>query len=1012
MRSWRAVQRWVWLATALGLLVVPHAAQALRPDKRLTQYVYRAWDSEQGLPQNSVIALAQTQDGYLWIATQEGLVRFDGIAFKVYDRRNAPEIKHPFISALLADRSGGLWIGTNGGGLTRMLDGRFEHFGEQAGLFGDTIFALHQTSSGALWVGSEAGLHLLEGARFRRYTTGDGLPHDVVRAITDAPDGTLWIGTDGGGVARFAGGAFNTLATKDGLGSDAIRALRVDSTGALWIGTRGGGLHELRDGRISRFTAADGLGSNGVWAIVEDRHHTLWIATDSGGVTRIVDGRFERFPVDHRLSTGAIYSLLEDREGTLWLGTDTRGVSQLVDGPITTWAEEEGLVPEVTWSVLQTRDGAVWIGTSEGLARFQGGKIRTWSRDDGLSGEMVMALEEDASGALWVGGTGGLDLWREGRRLARFRSTTFKDAVISTVRQQGADRVWFGTQLAGLHRLQPSTGDISSFGPEEGLTSKLISALLVGPGETLWVGTRQGLFRSVGERFVAVAPDKLSKTVITSLYLDGDGVLWAGTEGSGIVRIAGDEVRIISTADGLGNDTAYRILEDGLGFLWTSSNRGLWRVNKAELTALVAGSRSQVHSQRFGRSHGMKSPECQGGADPAGYRTRDGHLWFPTIKGVSVVDPSLIQRSPPPPPVYLESAIAEGLPLDLRVPVTLAPGTQNLQFEYAAPVFAHPKRVEYEYRLEGFDEDWVHAGERRIAYYSGLPPGDYVFTVRARNGGGPWSSDPPRYAFTLAPRFRQTVWFSMLWGLAAVLLVSFALIVWLLHLQRRQRALLAAMSERDRFISVASHELRTPVAALQLAVHVARRNAEKGLDRVERQARRLTGVVENLLQLAQLAQGNLPLQLETHDLVDWVATTVETQRPDAERMGATVQLHAAAPVVGTWDRERVTTIVRQLLSNAIRYGGPNLIDIQVTEREGFAELVVRDRGPGVDEKTREHLFQRFEGRPTREQLGGLGLGLWIARELVLSMEGTLTLRVPPDGGAAFLVRLPLRPSRR
>jgi ligand-binding sensor domain-containing protein/tRNA A-37 threonylcarbamoyl transferase component Bud32 len=796
----------------LMLVLAGGPALALDPTRALTQYLHDNWQTEQGLPQNTVQAICQTRDGYLWFGTQEGLVRFDGVRFTVFDKRNTPALVNHFVLALHEDPQGNLWIGVRGGGLVRLRDGAFTLLRDGLPTF--AVRAIYGDRAGNVWVGtSGGGLLRLRDGQLTTFTTKDGLSHDQVVALTEDRAGNLWVGTFGGGLNRFRDGKFTAFTTRDGLSDDQISALLEDRAGNLWVGTFNRGVNRFRDGVFTPFTTREGLSSDQVWSMLEDSDGNLWVGTDGGGLNRFHGGRFMALTTREGLPSDVVFSIFEDRERNLWIGTDLGGLNRLRDGKFLTLTTREGLSSDMVFSILEDRQGNMWMATEGGgLNRLTNGRVSAFTTKDGLSSDHLVSLAEDRAGNLWIGTRGGgLNRLRDGR----FTAYTTKDGlsydVVNSIFEDRAANLWIGTDGGGLNRM--SNGRFSTYTMKEGLSQDRVVAIHEDRQGGLWLGTSGGgldLFKD-GRFTVYNTQTGLQHNHVTSLHEDAEGTLWVGTSGGGLHRYRNGVFTAYTTKHGLHDDRIFRILEDAQGDLWMSSNRGVFRVRKQELDDFAQGKRAQISSTVFGAADGMRSAECNGEAQPAGWKARDGRLWFPTIKGVVVIDPARIPRNLLPPPVVLEETRVDGqfstggsASSALEVP----PGSDTLDFQYTALSLVYPQHVRFKYRLEGFDRDWVDAGTARAAHYTNLPPGRYTFRVKACNNDGVWNEEGASLALNLQPFFYQTRTFQVLCGLALVLLGGLAQELRGRAVKRRAQELERIVKEQTHHLSEANRDLR------------------------------------------------------------------------------------------------------------------------------------------------------------------------------------------------------------
>ncbi|MGH8481977.1 MAG: two-component regulator propeller domain-containing protein [Nevskiaceae bacterium] len=820
-------------ATAIAALLLPAApAVALNPDLAITQYSHRAWQPdatvEGALPQSSVFSIRQTHDGYLWLATQEGLARFDGVRFKVFNARNTDQIRHNDVWTLLEDLDGALWIGTRGGGLTRLKDGVFVNFGKEQGLSDDAIQALWQTPDGSLWIGTRGGgLNRYKEGVVTTFTTADGLASDTIYSLYGDSNGTLWIGTDGGGVSMLRDGAFTTLTTRQGLSSDTVYAFLEDLDGTLWIGT-GAGLDRWRDGRLTAFGTRDGLSNDNIRALYRDRDGNLWIGTDGGGLNRYARGRFTAFTTRHGLSNDSVGAIYEDREGSLWIGTDAGGLNRLKDNKFISYSTQEGLPNDNARSIVEGPDGALWVGTFGGLARYQDGAFKAYTTRDGLSSDVVLSLGVSRDGAVWAGTLGGgLNRLHQGRITRYGKAQGLSHDTVLAILEDRHGTLWVGTRSGGLNRLED--GRFRAFTTADGLGANDVRYLAEARDGGLWIATlgggvnhlKDGVFRTYTKR------DGLTSDLVLSVYEDPDGTLWIGTFGGGLNRLKDGKFTAYTARDGLFDDVVYQILDDGRGHLWLSSNHGVARLSRQEIEDFAAGRTPRLQPAAYGTSDGMRNAECNGAQQPAGWRARDGRLWFPTISGITSVHPERMPVNTLLPPVVIEEFRVNGREVPPSDGVELPPGRSRLDFQFTALSLLAPEKVQFRYRLEGYDEEWLEGGTARSASYTNLPPGRYTFRVAASNNDGLWNEQGAALAFAQQPYFYQRRAFYAVYVLALALAVAAGMRLQrrrVRQLQARERELLQLMYERQ----VAEDALKSANRALEQRVaELARAQAER-----------------------------------------------------------------------------------------------------------------------------------------------------------------------------------------
>ncbi len=1040
------------LARKLSLCLLPLLWQLLSPawaldtQLQLGQYPSRNWQTDQGLPQNSVFSVAQSADGYLWLGTQEGLARFDGVRFTVFNQQNTEALRSNHIGTLRVDRRGSLWLGTFDGGLVRYRGGQFVRIGAQQGLSNDTVLALIERKDGSLWLGTRGGgINHWSGDRFSQLRQRDGLAHDVVNALAEDREGALWAGTDAG-LSHYAGGRFTSFTTAQGLPHEKITALAVGKNGRIWVGTAKG-LARNQDGSASAFEAIPELGEWGIRSLYEDAEQALWVGTDGGGIFRIANGQVQQLSTKQGLAGDNIGAIFEDAEGSVWLGSDTGGLTRLRNGSFATFSAPEGLSNDNARSVLAARDGSVWVGSFGGLSQLKDGRFRNFSKADGLAAEVVLSLAETADGSLWAGTLGGgLSRMQAGRFRSYSKAQGLSHEIVLSLLASRAGGLWIGTRAGGLNYW--ADDKIQSFGPEQGLTHQDIRALHEAADGSLWIGTLGGgLFHyRNGEFLPFTSKQGLSSDKIFSLHGGSDGSLWIGTFGGGLIRYKNGVFHTITARQGLHEDTVFQILEDRSGHLWLSGNRGISRVVLAELNALADGTAQRVRAVSFGKADGLRSIEGNGGHQPVGTKDAQGALWFATTKGVVRVRPEALATNMLPPPVVLESIEVGGKPAPLHNGLEVEPGQTDIALHYTALSFARPEAVRFRYRLQGFDQDWVPAGNRRDAYYTNLPPGSYRFEVQAINEDGVHSARPASLQFTLKPQIWQHPAFVLVYLLAG------ALLFWLLLLisQRRVRRLTAqkaelidVINERDsaqaklteanrelelraaaltrstaeleKFAYIVSHDLREPLRAIVSFTQLLSRRYSDQLDAIGQGY--IDYAVEGAFAMRRsldnlLAYLSITGQRTTSDLAPIATAFAQAQRNLAltiKSSGATIS-NDPLPVLPGKPLE-MTLLLENLLANAIKFqplGQSAKVHLSAEQNtiEKTWHFTMTDNGIGIAQAHLEQIFELFNRLNPGEDYLGTGVGLAICRRIVEAHGGRIWAESTLGAGSRLHFTLP------
>jgi len=975
------------LASSLAVLLSGVPLWGLDPGKPPSQYSQASWQVSDGLPDNFVQALLQTRDGYLWVGTNEGLVRFDGMQFTVFDTRNTPALRHNSVVTLCEDRTGALWIGTSGGGIAVYRDGRFiRTYDTWNGLSNNYIRSIYQDRQGRIWITAHGGgLLCLRDDKFEAINTAHGLPSDSLRTVFQDASGALWIGTDEHGVCVMRGNSLRCFGFQDGLRSNQIRAFHQDGQGRIWVGTRAGGLHTFEGGRFRHVKLTPRIPGGAVRAILQDRHGNLWVGTEGAGLIRIRPGETARLTTREGLPHNFVRALLEDREGNLWVGT-RGGLFRLRDRKVRSWTTTEGLVSDDVRTLLAEPSGRIWIGTRAGLSLLDRGVVRTiplsreWSRDT------VRTLARTRDGAIWVGADTGLFRWKNDIVVRILLPYSDQRGVKVLLAGRGG-RLWIGLWDRLLRCEGTHCSDITA---RLGLSPQGINALAEDREGNLWIGTEQGLV-AVGRGGVShfSSRDGLSHDRVTCLYADREDALWVGTRG-GLTRWKDGRFSVFRQRNGLLSDNILYVGEDRYGHMWLTSRRGIMRIPKQELLDFAAGRTTELHPVVFDTSDGMRSAECNGDAHPAGTMTADGRMWFPTVAGAVVFDPADLPAAPAPPRVLIErvSAGQKSFP-PAAAPVRIPAGTESLEIRFAAISLSAPERVRFRYRLEGYDADWTETRERRSAWYTHVPPGSYRFRVLADAYDGSWPKQEASLELIIEPHFYQTGWFYLLGGGFIALVGWSAYRARMLSVRRRYEAVL---QERLRIAREIHDTLMQGFTGVSLQLETAARrlpsDPAEAKARMDRALTRLDQVLaEARRTICELRAGSLLGEAPDCALRELVRDLAADHGIQFEFRVEGRRRPVPPHVCG-----HLVSIAREALFNAIRHSGASRLRLLLKYEPAGVRLLAMDDGCGFD--------------ATRSS--GAHFGLTGMHERARSAGGRLTIHSRPGEGTTVEVELPLK----
>ncbi|HEX6549850.1 MAG TPA: diguanylate cyclase [Gammaproteobacteria bacterium] len=762
------------IGSLIGLCLLPSCASALAPDEPFHDYAKTTWSLEQGLPQITVSAIAQDRDGYMWLGTQAGLARFDGIEFRTYTPASTPEIPGVQIQKLLLTSDGTLWIGTYKG-LVRYTGRRFYAVRPAPGshISNDlNVQDLLEMPDGRTLVATTTGVFVATPDQLTAYNRLGTTPAFALLRWNHA----IWIGSRGN-LLRLSGTNVSTIpAPKNGTPT-VITELCVDQ-GILWAGTNHG-LYRYAAGKWLR-AEADSLPLHAfINSLFADSDHNLWVGTTEG-LVRLQGLRMTEFvPNSDPAAFQGVESIFEDREHNLWLGSHSQGLARLWNGYIRYLSTWEGLPDGIIWSVTPARTGGLWVGTNDGVYRFRDGRFKLAVAGRDLPQPNGYTLLDD-NGRLWIGTRGGLAIYAHGKLVTPPVFHALTGIQVNGVLKDRTGNYWIAT-LDGLFRYTPQ-GTLRRYGPADGLMNTYCRILYQTRDGRILLGTESGLYRLTGDRLELVAhgtntPEQADVTAITELA-DGELVV-GGLREDRLYWYDGAQWHVLTTKDGLLANSPFYITADARNWLWVGGIRGVYRLRLSDFKAWASGTADKLKPEALVSERGdwpgsQKTYCCDGAGNAKGFLQGDD-LFFPTRGGVGIINTLTIQREMQPPTVDVQAVHFSGAwhNLDAVDKFTLKPGNRDLQFRFAALSFRDPLGVTIQYRLTGYDTAWnmLEDNQHRVATYTNLPPGHYRFEVRAANSAGIWSPGIASVAITLQPYFYQTIWFMALIGLLTVLLI-------------------------------------------------------------------------------------------------------------------------------------------------------------------------------------------------------------------------------------------------
>ncbi len=977
----------VWRALLIACCLLPGLE---------AQFVIDSWTTESGLPQNSVLSIQQTPDGYLWLTTFDGLVRFDGVRFTVFDKSNSPGLTSNRFVHLLAENDGALWACTESDGFVRYFGGQFQTFTVSDGLPSNRVDRVQRDVDGSLLIETPVAQAHLRGQRIesdppnqlleqKTYVSSGGARWDV-----DAHELRM---TKGGREAHFPWPSVPSRKQ-----AHDPHDMRMDETadGALWL-AEPGALYRLRDGAYTVYTGRNGLPASYIRAISHDREGGVWLATSQDGVCRFFNQRFVCYTTADGLSSNFATAVFQDREGNIWVGTNERGLNRLRRRVVTTLSAGAGLPDRNVYPVFEDRAGDVWVGSLQGLARMRAGRvIQFFGNSAGLVHENVQALYEDRAGRLWIGSLGGVEYYSRGR-FTDFTATLnlCPGCGCFFIHEDSAGVLWFGTS-AGLLRYQ--NGKLRRYGVADGLPGDDAKVVREGRDGILWVGTYGGLARFDGDHFVAYTErDGLASNHVRALYEDARGVLWIGTYDGGLSRLQSGRLTTYTTAQGLFSNGVFKILEDAHANFWMSSNQGIYRVSRRQLDDVAAGKIASVHCTAYGKSDGMLNAECNGGREQAGAKTQDGRLWFPTQDGIAIIDPEAVPFNPLPPPVVIESARVQGRPVPLAGGLRLKPAAGSLDIRYTGLSLVKPEQERFRYRLEGLDTQWVEAGTQRSAFYPFLPPGHFVFRVAAANSDQVWNQDGATLAIEVLAPFYRTWWF---FSLALLVASAAAYGAWRRRIAQLEQAHTTQLAFSRQLIESQEGERKRMAAELHdsLGQHlmVIKNRAALGIrvvsnqDQAKRQFDEITASASQAIEEArQIAYNLRPLNLERLGATSVIEELIE-KISSASGIQFSADIMTPDGALTADGAIHLYRIIQESANNIVKHAQATKASVEIWRESLDICVTITDNGQGFNLAAPAHR----------------GLGLTSIAERVRMLGGTHTLVSAPGRGTALNFRLP------
>jgi ligand-binding sensor domain-containing protein/signal transduction histidine kinase len=1061
----------VCFAALVILLSISANGQPLDPSKDLTQYNLDHWQDDQS--PSSILQIIQTSDGYLWMATLKGLVRFDGVKLTTFDKFTNPELKVNGFKSIFQDSKKDLWMGSIGGGLFRKEGNVFKQFVIPFGPSSNNIERITEDSKHNLWVCTLRGLIRYSDSTFTlmdlqgKNASGDLPVYDVVEDKT----GVIWVAT-AQGLMKLSNSQLQPLENAKGVSE--IMDLYLATDDKLWIASYSNGIYTYTDSTFQKVKALDVF--KHPMAIYQDTHGNIWIGSEMG-VARFRNGLISRLEYGKGLSHNHVTTVLEDHEGSIWLGTYYGGINRLRDGTFTNYTSFHGLPHNTVHCIFQRADKSIWIGTETDVA-YKAPEDERFSRIyPELKDARVRDIFEDSKRNLWIATYDGLYAIDSKNRLTFYNSANgISSSQTRLVFEDREGAIWLGTRQ-GLNRFR--NGKWEAYSEREGLLNDFIMSITQRRNGELIIGTTGGLFVRRDDKFEALKVNNEAIGLTTfHTYEDEANNLWAATTNGLLLINARGIFRF--TSDRLLAGNIYQIIEDHLGAFWMTSDLGIIRVMKKNLLDNASADSTQIHTRLFDKSSGLRTNETT----PAGhgFLTTDQKIWFPTLEGVAVVDPANIIVNTTPPPISIEELRISGREFPIAETVSVPPNSRNIEIHYTGLSFMIPKKVKFKYRLNGYDKEWHDAGERRTAYYTAVPPGDYTFSIKASNNDGVWNTIDTALTLHVERAFWQTLPFYFF------TVVTCALIVFgIIHLRTRnvkrlnvmledkilQRTqevisqkeeiesqrdyiesknheleharrlierqyeklrevnenletkvedrtkelrkayedLITVNKELDDFVYKSAHDIKGPLARLQGLCNLALMEADKipsreYLVKLQQESLLANRVIEKLAHTYEVKHHKL--NVVNVNIYEVVSETIRQLKAvyHEEMKGMHFVIDGLQNLNADTDRRLLVEILYNLLENTIMFRAENASNVRITGEvvDGKIKFTIIDNGIGMDGTVQEKIFDMFVKGTEKSQ--GLGLGLYIVKNALSILKGSIVLVKTRFGETEFQFELP------
>jgi len=967
------------------------------------QYRFDQLTTENGLPQNSVHSVVQTADGYIWMATLDGLVRYNGVRFTVFNKSNSKNLVSNRLIGLLVDDENALWILHESNLLSRYRNGEFQTFSEADGLPENYVYLMMRDANGGVLAFTEKGLARFDGNRFTVWNNNQIADF----TLYFSPNGARWEIrrqtltriSDGKETVYKLPVDLENIYPKGSKVSDYVNMFE-DRRGVLWFSLWKDNLYKLENETIQKIPT-DEIASTRIFTIAEDAEGDVWFGTTEKGLCRFNQARLSCFDSSNGLSSNFVRNLFLDREGTFWIATNDHGICRLSKQIITPFSTAQGLQEKNLYSIFEDRKGTIWLGSYGAAARFENGSVKNYGAAEGLIHQNVQSFFEDRKGRLWIGAFEGVQYFADGK-FYDFNKNLIPQKTSFGVFdiEQDEQGVLFFATTEGLVKYDGQTVQLLT--TENGLPGNIVKIILKARDGGYWIGTHEGIARWKDEKFVAYdEKDGLAGNQVRALFEDESGALWIGTYDSGLSRFKDGKFTTFNKENGLFSNGVFQILTDEQDNFWMSSNQGIYRVSRAELNNFAEGNLKFITPVSFGKSDGMFNTEANGGGQPAGLKNKDGRLWFPTQDGAAIVNPEAVKFNPLPPPVIIENVRIDNQNFKIsQSEIRLEAGQENLEIDYTALSFIKSEQMRFRYRLEGFDEDWTEAGTRRTAFFPHITQGNYVFRVIAANSDNVWNEQGASIKITVVPPFYRTWWFIAL-CILAIFAIAFLIYRNRINGLKNQRAakeefsrrlIIAHESERRRVAAELHDSLGQTLAMIKnRSVFAVQTSGD--LDAAKEQFNQITEQsVAAINEVREISYNLRPYLLDRLGLTK-ALKSLFNKTAENSNLEIAADIENIDKLFSKEEDMSLYRIVQENLNNILKHAEAKEVRVKIKKEIDFLIIKIEDNGKG------------FSTDGTKNNDNKEGFGLLGMAERINNLGGTHVIESAPGKGTTVKIKI-------